>query len=34
MKADANDFPTGVFVHENRPSWTLQFSDDGSYVFR
>lgn len=34
MNTEANDFPTGVFVHETRPIWTLQFNDDGSYVFR
>lgn len=34
MNASTNDFPTGVFAHETRPSWTLQFNDDGSYVFR
>jgi hypothetical protein len=33
MSVGAHDFP-GVFVHEARPIWTLQFNDDGSYVFR
>jgi hypothetical protein len=34
MNVEANEFPTGVFVHETRRDWTLQFNDDGSYAFR
>ena len=31
---DKNGFPTGIFVHETRKDWTLQYYDDGSYIFR
>jgi hypothetical protein len=34
MNTPANLFPTGIFVHETRPIWTLQFNADGTYVFR
>jgi hypothetical protein len=27
------DFPTGLFVHEGRKDWTLQYKEDGSYIF-
>jgi dipeptidyl aminopeptidase/acylaminoacyl peptidase len=28
-----DEFPVGVFVHEENGSWELQFNDDGTYLF-
>ncbi len=31
---EKNGFPMGVFVHEACKDWTLQYNEDGSYIFR
>jgi hypothetical protein len=32
-KTQSAIFPTGKFVHPSNANWTLQYNDDGTYIF-